>query len=186
MGAIPARIAGVKQINLFTPPSKNGKLDDILLYVSQIAGIDSIFTIGGAQGIGAAAYGTESIPKHDFIVGPGNKYVAAAKSYLSAIGQIGIESIAGPSEVFIIADDSANPEWVACDMLSQAEHGEDSVAILATNSKELASKVSRECHLFLQPEWSKSEKLLPVIIEYVKKNTKWRISLQTHKFMNIP
>lgn len=144
MGAIPAKIAGVKHINLFTPPSKNGLVDDILLYVSQLVGIDSIFTIGGAQGVGAAAFGTETIPRHDFIVGPGNKYVAAAKSYLAAIGQIGIESIAGPSEVFIIADETANPEWVACDMLSQAEHGEDSVAILATNSMNLGRQVSIE------------------------------------------
>jgi len=165
MGAIPARLAGVKQINLFTPPSKNGKLDDILLYVSQIAGIDSIFTIGGAQGIGAASYGTESIPKHDFIVGPGNKYVAAAKSYLSAIGQIGIESIAGPSEVFIIADDTANPEWVACDMLSQAEHGEDSVAILATNSKDFAIKVSLEIEKALQTRTGRKEMKSKAIYE---------------------
>ena len=144
MGAIPAKLAGVKQINLFTPPSLDGKINDILLYVSQISGINNIYTIGGAQAIGSAGFGTKTVPKHDFVVGPGNRYVAAAKAYLSSIGQIGIESIAGPSEVFIIADDSANPEWIACDMLSQAEHGEDSVAILATDSIHLAQKVSLE------------------------------------------
>lgn len=150
MGAIPAKLAGVKEINLFTPPTVDGKLNETLLYVSQISGIKNIYTIGGAQAIGAAGFGTESIPKHDFVVGPGNRYVAAAKAYLSSIGQIGIESIAGPSEVFIIADDTANPEWIACDMLSQAEHGEDSVAILATDSMEIAKKVSLELDRALQ------------------------------------
>jgi histidinol dehydrogenase len=150
MGAIPAKLAGVREINLFTPPTADGKINDILIYVSQISGIKNIYTIGGAQAIGAAGFGTESIPKHDFVVGPGNRYVAAAKAYLSSIGQIGIESIAGPSEVFIIADDTANPEWIACDMLSQAEHGEDSVAILATDSLELALKVSTELDRALQ------------------------------------
>ena len=144
MGVLPAKLAGVNTINLFTPPSKDGKISDVLLYVSQISGVQKIYTIGGAHAIAAAAYGTETIPSHDIIVGPGNKYVAASKSYLQSIGKIGMESIAGPSEVFIIADETANAEWVACDMLSQAEHGEDSVAILATNSKDLAINVSRE------------------------------------------
>lgn len=144
MGAIPARIAGVKNISLFTPPDSSGKVNPILAYVAELAGIDTIYTIGGAQAIGAAAYGTQTVKKSDFVVGPGNRYVAAAKSYLSSIGVIGIESIAGPSEVFIIADESANPEWVATDMLSQAEHGEDSVAILATTSESLAEEVEKE------------------------------------------
>ncbi|MBK8393944.1 MAG: histidinol dehydrogenase [Leptospiraceae bacterium] len=144
MGAIPAKIAGVKNVSLITPPSKEGGLNPVLLYAAQIAGVDTIYTIGGAQGIAALAYGTDTVTKAEFIVGPGNRYVTAAKSYLAGVGQIGIESPAGPSEVLIIADNSANPEWVACDMLSQAEHGEDSVAILVTNSEELAKNVDLE------------------------------------------
>jgi len=143
MGVIPAILAGVKDIQLVTPPQKNG-LPDILIWLSQILGIQRIVTVGGAQGIAAVAYGTESIPKSEFIVGPGNVYVAAAKSYLAGIGLIGIESPAGPSEVCIIADDSANPMWIACDMLSQAEHGEDSSAILLTTNESLANSVSIE------------------------------------------
>ncbi|HNO23706.1 MAG TPA: histidinol dehydrogenase [Leptospiraceae bacterium] len=143
MGVIPAKIAGVREVNLFTPPSKNG-LHPSLVFVAEMLGVDNIFTVGGAQAVAAAGYGTESIPKADFIVGPGNKYVAAAKGVLAGLGQIGIESIAGPSEVFIIADETANPEWIACDMLSQAEHGEDSVAVLATTSAELAERVKSE------------------------------------------
>ncbi len=144
MGAIPAKIAGVKNISLITPPASDGGLNPVLLYAAQIAGVDTIYTIGGAQGIAGLAYGTETITKSEFIVGPGNRYVTAAKSYLAGIGQIGIESPAGPSEVLIIADNTANPKWVACDMLSQAEHGEDSVAILTTDSYELAKEVDLE------------------------------------------
>ena len=144
MGAIPAKIAGVKNVSLITPPSKEGGLNPVLLYAAQIAGVDTIYTVGGAQGIAGLAYGTETITRAEFIVGPGNRYVTAAKSYLAGVGQIGIESPAGPSEVLIIADKTANPQWVACDMLSQAEHGEDSVAILATDSEELANQVALE------------------------------------------
>ncbi len=144
MGAIPAKIAGVKNVSLITPPSKEGGLNPVLLYAAQIAGVDTIYTVGGAQGIAGLAYGTETITKAEFIVGPGNRYVTAAKSYLAGVGQIGIESPAGPSEVLIIADKTANPQWVACDMLSQAEHGEDSVAILVTDSEELAKNVDLE------------------------------------------
>ncbi|MBP7281937.1 MAG: histidinol dehydrogenase [Leptospiraceae bacterium] len=144
MGAIPAKIAGVKNISLITPPSKDGGLNPVLLYAAQIAGVDTIYTVGGAQGIAGLAFGTETITKAEFIVGPGNRYVTAAKSYLAGVGQIGIESPAGPSEVLIIADKTSNPEWIACDMLSQAEHGEDSVAILCTDSEELAIKVDLE------------------------------------------
>ncbi|MCG6152750.1 histidinol dehydrogenase [Leptospira bandrabouensis] len=143
MGVIPAKIAGVKNIQLVTPPQKEG-LPEILIWLSQILGVNRIVTVGGAQGIAACAYGTESIPKSEFIVGPGNAYVAAAKSYLAGKGIIGIDSPAGPSEVCIIADASANPKWVACDMLSQAEHGEDSSAILLTTDKNFAVKVSEE------------------------------------------
>ncbi|TGL90407.1 histidinol dehydrogenase [Leptospira congkakensis] len=143
MGVIPAKIAGVKNIQLITPPQKDG-LPEILIWLCQILGVNRIVTVGGAQGIAAAAYGTESIPKSEFIVGPGNSYVAAAKSYLAGCGLIGIDSPAGPSEVCIIADSSANPKWIACDMLSQAEHGEDSSAILLTTEEEFANKVREE------------------------------------------
>jgi histidinol dehydrogenase len=150
MGAIPARLAGVKRISLFTPPDPSGNLNPLLYYVSQIAGVDTIYTIGGAQAIAAAAFGTETVKKSDFVVGPGNRYVAAAKSYLASIGIIGIESIAGPSEVLIIADQTANPEWIACDLLSQAEHGEDSVAILCTTSNQLAEMVDKQLEIAFQ------------------------------------
>ncbi len=149
MGTIPAIIAGVKDIQLVTPPQKEG-LPEILIWLAQILGIKRIVTVGGAQGIAAAAYGTESVPKSEFIVGPGNVYVAAAKSYLSGQGLIGIDSPAGPSEVCIIADETANPMWIACDMLSQAEHGEDSSAILLTISKKLAEEVSKELEIAFQ------------------------------------
>lgn len=141
MGVIPAKLAGVTDIQLVTPPHRDG-LPNVLVWLAQELGIHRIVTLGGAQAIAAVAFGTETIPKSDFVVGPGNQYVAQAKSYLAGKGYIGIESPAGPSEVFIIADDSANPEWVACDMLSQAEHGEDSSAILATTSAKLIEKVS--------------------------------------------
>ncbi|MDX1960997.1 MAG: histidinol dehydrogenase [Leptospiraceae bacterium] len=157
MGAIPAKLANVKEVHLFTPPGEDGNVPDSLIYAAQISGIDRIHLIGGAQAIAAAGYGTETIPKVDFIVGPGNRYVAAAKAYLSGIGQIGIESIAGPSEVFIIADETANPEWVACDLLSQAEHGEDSVAILACTSQELATNVSNEIEKALRTRTKRKE-----------------------------
>ncbi len=143
MGVIPAKIAGVKNIQLITPPQKDG-LPEILIWLCQILGVNRIVTVGGAQGIAAAAYGTESIPKSEFIVGPGNAYVAAAKSYLAGSGLIGIDSPAGPSEVCIIADSSANPKWIACDMLSQAEHGEDSSAILLTTDESFGKRVSDE------------------------------------------
>lgn len=143
MGVIPAKIAGVKEIQLVTPPHKNG-LPEILIWLCQVLEINRIITVGGAQGIAAVAYGTESIPRSEFIVGPGNSYVAAAKSHLAGLGIVGIDSPAGPSEVCIIADESANPNWLACDMLSQAEHGEDSSAILLTTSSKLANQVSIE------------------------------------------
>jgi histidinol dehydrogenase len=143
MGVIPAKIAGVSDIQLVTPPQKEG-LPEILVWLCQVLDIPRIVTAGGAQGIAACAYGTETIPKSEFIVGPGNAYVAAAKSHLAGLGVVGIDSPAGPSEVCIIADDSANPHWIACDMLSQAEHGEDSSAILLTTDVNLAKEVSQE------------------------------------------
>lgn len=148
MGIIPAKIAGVPRIQLITPPQKEG-IPEILIWLAQILEIDRIVTVGGAQGIAACAYGTESVPKSEFIVGPGNAYVAAAKSYLSGQGLIGIDSPAGPSEVCIIADREANPKWIACDMLSQAEHGEDSSAILLTTDETLAKRVQEELEIAL-------------------------------------
>ncbi|PJZ70553.1 histidinol dehydrogenase [Leptospira perolatii] len=143
MGVLPAKIAGVPHVQIVTPPQKGG-LPDGLYAAAKVAGADAIITTGGAQGIGSVAYGTKTIPRSEFIIGPGNKYVTASKIYLNGLGVIGIDSPAGPSEVLVIADDSANPEWVAADLLSQAEHGEDSVAILCTDSKTLADKVALE------------------------------------------
>ncbi|EQA43582.1 histidinol dehydrogenase [Leptospira broomii serovar Hurstbridge str. 5399] len=143
MGVLPARIAGVPHIQIVTPPQVGG-IPDGLYAAAKIAGADAIITAGGAQGIAAVAYGTKSIPRSEFVIGPGNKFVTAAKIILSGQGRIGIDSPAGPSEVLVIADDSANPNWVAADLLSQAEHGEDSAAILCTDSMEFAKKVSAE------------------------------------------
>ncbi|TGL76212.1 histidinol dehydrogenase, partial [Leptospira yasudae] len=143
MGVIPAKLAGVKNIQIVTPPQQ-GALPDGLIAAAKIAGADRIILAGGAQGIAAVAYGTETIPASEFVIGPGSKFVTAAKVFLSGQGVIGIDSPAGPSEVLVIADDSANPTWVAADLLSQAEHGEDSVAILCTDSLSLAQKVAEE------------------------------------------
>lgn len=162
MGAIPAKIAGVPNIQLATPPQIGG-IPPILAYVAQLAGIDRIITLGGAQAIAACAFGTETISKSDFIVGPGNPYVAAAKTYLAGIGVIGIESPAGPSEVLVIADNSANPRWIACDLLSQAEHGEDSVAILATDSLDLINRVEKELDIALKERTKRKEVKLRAI-----------------------
>lgn len=162
MGAIPAKLAGVKNIQLATPPQKGG-IPPILAYVAQIVGIDKIVLVGGAQAIAACAYGTETIPKSEFIVGPGNSYIASAKIYLSGLGVIGIESPAGPSEVLVIADETANPKWVACDLLSQAEHGEDSVAILATDSAKLVDAVEKELYIALETRTKRIESKLAAI-----------------------
>jgi histidinol dehydrogenase len=144
MGVIPAQIAGVENITLITPPDKNGKVSDIILALCRELNVNTILKSGGAQGIAAAGFGTESIQKSDIIVGPGNIYVTAAKTYLFSLGITQIDSMAGPSEVLIIADENANPEWVACDLLSQAEHEEMAIPILLTTSKDLARKVKEE------------------------------------------
>ncbi|MFC1671069.1 histidinol dehydrogenase [Spirochaetota bacterium] len=144
MGVIPAKIAGTKNISIITPPGKDGKISDLILALSRILGVNKIIKSGGAQGIAAAGHGTESIAKSDIIVGPGNIYVTAAKTYLFSLGLIQIDSMAGPSEVLIIADEKSNPQWIAYDMLSQAEHDEMAMAILVTTSKELAEKVKDE------------------------------------------
>lgn len=142
MNAVPAKLAGVKEIIMITPPDQAGKIKDSILTAAFIAGVDKIYKIGGAQGIAALAYGTESIPKVFKIVGPGNIYVAMAKKRVS--GYVGIDMIAGPSEILIIADELANPKYIAADLISQAEHDEMAASILVTDSKVLAEKVIEE------------------------------------------
>lgn len=148
MNVVPAKVAGVDEIIMCTPPGKDGKIYCGTLVAAKEAGVDVIYKVGGAQAIAAMAYGTESIPKVDKIVGPGNIYVALAKK--AVYGQVGIDSIAGPSEIMVLADESANPRFVAADLLSQAEHDELASAILVTTSRELAEKVSEETEGFLR------------------------------------
>ena len=142
MDTIPAKIAGVGQVVMVTPPGRDGKIIQAVLAAAKVAGVDKVFRVGGAQAIAALAYGTESIPKADKIVGPGNIYVAEAKKQVSGI--VSIDMIAGPSEILIIADGKSDPAVVAADMLSQAEHDKNASAVLVTESKNLASKVSEE------------------------------------------
>ena len=142
MDAIPAKIAGVKQVVMVTPPLKNGKVNPVILAAASIAGIDKIFKVGGAQAIAALAFGTESIPKVDKIVGPGNAFVAEAKKQV--YGTVSIDMIAGPSEILIVADGKSSPKCVAADLLSQAEHDKLASAVLVTDSMDLAKKVSEE------------------------------------------
>ena len=141
MTALPAKIAGVKEIVMVTPPQKDG-INSAVLGAAKLAGVDAVYQVGGAQGVAALAYGTEQIPKVDKIVGPGNIYVATAKRQV--FGQVDIDMIAGPSEIGIIADDSANPVHLAADLLSQAEHDPRARAIMVTNSEKLANLVSDE------------------------------------------
>ncbi len=148
MNCIPAKIAGVREIIMVTPPDKDGKVDEKILAAAKIAGVDRIFKVGGAQAIAALAYGTETIPKVDKITGPGNIYVAIAKKMVSQI--VGIDMIAGPSEVLVIADENANPVYAAADMLSQAEHDEMAAAVLLTNSQRFAEKMQKEIDLQLE------------------------------------
>ena len=142
MDAIPAKIAGVREIVMVTPPSKDGKVNPAILAAAHVAGVDRIFKVGGAQAIAALAYGTESIPKVDKIVGPGNAFVAEAKKQV--FGQVSIDMIAGPSEILIVADCRTNPKYAAADLLSQAEHDKFASAVLVTDSPELAEAVSAE------------------------------------------
>jgi len=142
MDSIPAKIAGCKTIVMVTPPSKNGKVNPVILAAAKIAGVDKIYKVGGAQAVAALAFGTESIPKVDKIVGPGNAFVAEAKKQV--FGMVSIDMIAGPSEILIIADSKSNPAHVAADLLSQAEHDKLASAVLVTDSEELAKKVSDE------------------------------------------
>jgi histidinol dehydrogenase len=143
MLGIPAKLAGCNEIIVCTPPDKNGKVNPLILYSARLIGITEIFKVGGAQAIAAMAYGTESIPKVYKIFGPGNQYVTRAKEFVQHDG-IAIDMPAGPSEVLIIADGSANPEFIAADLLSQAEHGPDSQVIMLTDNKELIERVMAE------------------------------------------
>ena len=147
MNVIPAKIAGVEQIVMVTPPGKDGKVNPNTLVAANEAGVDVIYKVGGAQAIAALAYGTESIAKVDKIVGPGNIYVALAKK--AVFGYVSIDSVAGPSEILVLADETANPRYVAADLLSQAEHDELASAILVTTSEELANKVSEYVDMFV-------------------------------------
>lgn len=146
MNVIPAKVAGVSRIIMTTPPGKDGKVNPGTLVAADIAGVNEIYKVGGAQAIAAMAFGTQSIPKVDKITGPGNIFVALAKK--ACFGFVSIDSIAGPSEILVLADETANPRYVAADLLSQAEHDELASAILITTSKELAEKVSEEVEVF--------------------------------------
>ncbi len=148
MNVMPAKVAGVDEIIMVTPPGKNGKVSPNTLVAAKEAGADKIYKVGGAQAIAALAYGTESIPKVDKIVGPGNIYVALAKK--AVYGHVSIDSIAGPSEILVVADETANPRYVAADLLSQAEHDELASAILVTTSEKLAHEVSNQVDGFLK------------------------------------
>ena len=142
MDSIPAKIAGCKQIVMVTPPGKDGKVNPAILAAADVAGIDRIFKVGGAQAVAALAYGTESIPQVDKIVGPGNAFVAEAKKQV--FGRVAIDMIAGPSEILIVADAASNPRHIAADLLSQAEHDKLASAVLVTDSAELAKAVQAE------------------------------------------
>lgn len=142
MDSIPAKLAGCSQIVMVTPPGKDGKVSPVILAAAKIAGVDRIFKVGGAQAVAALAYGTESLPKVDKIVGPGNAYVAEAKKQV--FGKVSIDMIAGPSEILVVADATANPRFVAADLLSQAEHDKMASAVLVTDSRAFAEKVSQE------------------------------------------
>ena len=145
MDSIPAKIAGVREVVMVTPPNKDGKINPVILAAAKIAGINKIFKVGGAQAIAALAYGTDSIPKVDKIVGPGNAFVAEAKKQV--FGRVSIDMIAGPSEILIVADGASNPRHVAADLLSQAEHDKLASAVLVTDSAELAEKVQAELEI---------------------------------------
>jgi histidinol dehydrogenase len=148
MNIIPAEVAGVSRIAMVTPPGKDGKVNPVTLTAAHLAGVTEVYKVGGAQAVAALAFGTESIPKVNKIVGPGNIFVALAKK--AVYGHVSIDSIAGPSEILVLADESANPRFVAADLLSQAEHDELASAILVTTSMELAKRVSEEVEAFTQ------------------------------------
>ncbi len=163
MNIVPAKVAGVEEIVMVTPPGRDGKVTANTLAAAKEAGADVIYKAGGAQAIGALAYGTESIPKVDKIVGPGNIYVALAKK--AVYGHVSIDAVAGPSEILVIADETANPVFVAADLLSQAEHDELASAILVTTSRDLAEQVSDQIDGFLK-ELSRSEIIRKSLDQY--------------------
>ena len=154
MDAIPAKIAGVREVVMVTPPSRDGRVNPVILAAAKIAGIDRIFKVGGAQAVAALAYGTESVPKVDKIVGPGNAYVAEAKKQV--YGVVSIDMIAGPSEILIVADGKTNPRHAAADLLSQAEHDKMASAVLVTDSLEFAKAVQAELEVQI-PELLRAE-----------------------------
>ncbi|MBE6809670.1 MAG: histidinol dehydrogenase [Ruminococcaceae bacterium] len=154
MDSIPAKIAGCKEIVMVTPPLASGKVNPVILAAAKIAGVDRIFKVGGAQAVAALAYGTESIPKVDKIVGPGNAFVAEAKKQV--FGKVSIDMIAGPSEILVVADSTANPRFVAADLLSQAEHDKMASAVLVCDSADFANKVSAELEIQI-PELPRTE-----------------------------
>ena len=154
MDSIPAKIAGVKEVVMVTPPSANGKVNPVILAAAKIAGVDRIFKVGGAQAIAALSYGTESVPKVDKIVGPGNAFVAEAKKQV--FGTVSIDMIAGPSEILIVADGKTNPKYAAADLLSQAEHDKMASAVLVTDSAELAAAVQQELEIQI-PQLERAE-----------------------------
>ena len=164
MNIMPAKVAGVDEIIMVTPPGKDGKVTPTTLVAAKEAGADKIYKAGGAQAIAALAFGTESIPKVDKIVGPGNIYVALAKK--SVYGYVSIDSIAGPSEILVLADETANPRYVAADLLSQAEHDEMASAILVTTSMDLAQKVSAHVDEFVR-QLSRGEIIRKSLDNYV-------------------
>lgn len=163
MNVIPAKVAGVGKVVMVTPPGANGKVNPGTLAAAKVAGVDEIYKVGGAQAIAALAFGTESIPKVDKITGPGNIFVALAKK--AVYGHVSIDSVAGPSEILVLADESANPRYVAADLLSQAEHDELASAILITTSKELAEAVSEQVEGFIS-ELSRTEIMRKSIDNY--------------------
>ncbi len=163
MNIVPAKVAGVEQIIMTTPPGKDGKVYPATLVAANEAGVDVIYKVGGAQAVAAMAFGTESIPKVDKIVGPGNIYVALAKK--AVYGHVSIDSVAGPSEIMVIADETANPRYVAADLLSQAEHDQMASSILVTTSEVLAAKVSDEIEGFLK-KLSRSEIIKKSLEDY--------------------
>lgn len=163
MNIVPAKVAGVEQIIMTTPPGKDGKVYPATLVAANEAGVDVIYKVGGAQAVAAMAFGTESISKVDKIVGPGNIYVALAKK--AVYGHVSIDSVAGPSEIMVIADETANPRYVAADLLSQAEHDQMASSILVTTSEVLAAKVSDEIEGFLK-KLSRSEIIKKSLEDY--------------------
>ena len=153
MNCIPAKIAGCSQIVMVSPPTCGGEINPVILAAAKVAGVDRVFRVGGAQAVAALAYGTESVPKVDKIVGPGNAFVAEAKKQV--FGKVAIDMIAGPSEILVLADDTCDPAFVAADLLSQAEHDKLASAVLVTDSEALAMKVAEEI-----------EKQIPVLLHF--------------------